>query len=517
MGGIYRPPAKVLALAGAAHVAAPSPGPAVSLPTTFAGVAIHMIGVKGNGMAALAEVLSARGATITGSDVAEHFQTSEMLDHLRVSPQVGFDQPLPAGTDLVVHSTAFQPDSTAQLRSALEAGLPVVSYPQALGALSRRAQTVSITGVHGKSTTTALCACLVDALGLPATVLAGTGMANFDGSGSLNRGERYFVAETCEYQRHFDWLSPDHAVVASVEWEHPDTYASADLVEEAFVAFLSGLGRGGSLIYCADDRGAVAVAKRVAAARDDVRLVPYGEAAEGPFAVRGVVAAAGETRFEIAAGAAVGASPFVLRVPACHNALNATAATAVAAILSEPSATASAHWWARVSSALLEFRGGRRRMEMVGEAAGVAVIDDYGHHPTEIRATLEGLRAFYPGRRLVVDFMSHTYSRTLALLDEFGAAFGEADLVILHRVFASARERDWLRERRQTPDQVAAALVAAVKGRHPACHYSESFPDAVTFLLDRLGPGDVLVTMGAGDNWQVGRGVLQRLDGGAAG
>ena len=491
--------------------------PAVpELPGGLSGRSVHMVGIKGNGMAALAEVLAARGATVTGSDVEEQFQTQQILDRLGVVPQVGFDGPVPEGTDLVVHSTAFQQDNAPQLVAAARAGVPVLTYPQALGSLSRQMPTVSVTGSHGKSTTTALCASLVDALGVPATVLAGTGMANLDGAASLNAGDASFVVETCEYHRHFEWISPSHAVVTSVEWEHPDTYSSLQEVVAAFASFLRGMAQTGHLIYCADDAGATTVAEQVAAARPDLRLVPYGEAAEGPFSLSGLAAAAGETRFRLAGGVAVGVEEIRLSVPAAHNALNAAAAVAVAAALHPPPAGDERRWWQTASRALAEFRGGRRRMELVGEAAGVTVIDDYGHHPTEIVSTLAGLRAFYPGRRLVVDFMSHTYTRTLALLDEFGAAFADADVVLLHPVFASAREQDWLRQRQQTPDEVAGQLMDAVSATHPAASYHPSCADAVSFLLGELREGDLLVTMGAGDNWQVGREVLRRLGGDSA-
>ena len=399
---------------------------------------IHLVGAKGTGMAALAEILAARGAVLSGSDVAETFQTQEILDRLGLQPTAGFAAAdLPPDLEWVIHSAAYDRHENPQLLAAAERGIPLSSYPEALGELSRTATSVAISGVHGKTTTTALCGLLVDALELPATVLTATGVPNFGGGSTLLRGSRYLVAETCEYRNHFAHFRARHLVITTVELEHVDAFPTHAAVAAAFTGLAHSLPPGGSLIYCADDRGAEEVALAVSERRPDLRLRPYGERADGPLRVSEVSLTAGATRFRLDCLH----DPVTLHVAGRHNVGNAAAAVAVAdALLAAEGRRLDAPAQAAVARALALYHGGKRRTEVIGEGGGVLVMDDYAHHPTELTATLAGLRAFYPERRIVVDFMSHTFSRTLALLDDFGTSFAAADEVVLHPVYASARE-----------------------------------------------------------------------------
>ena len=465
---------------------------------------IHLVGAKGTGMAALAEILADRGASLTGSDVAESFPTQEILDRLGLRPGVGFNAAdLPAGTDRVIHSAAYERADNPQLLAAAERGIPLSSYPEALGELSRSARSVAVAGVHGKTTTAALCGLLVDALRLPATVLTGAGVANFGGRATLIGGADYLIAETCEYRNHFANFEPSHAVVTSVELEHVDAFPTRAALVAAFVEFAASLPAGGTLIHSADDAGAAEVARLAAARRPDVRLQPYGETAAGPLRIGSLAEAAGATRMRLECLR----EPVTLRVPGRHNAGNAAAAVGVAGVLlGEQGRALDDAAQTAIAAALGRYRGGKRRAEIVGECRGILVVDDYAHHPTELTATLAGLRAFYPGRRIVADFMSHTYSRTAALLDDFATAFADADEVLLHPVYASARERS-----DTTPEQAGRALCDAVAAHHPRVRWSATVADAGAYLSATLRRGDLLVTMGAGDNWRVGRRVLRLL------
>ena len=208
---------------------------------------IHLVGAKGTGMAALAEILAARGASLTGSDVAETFPTQEILDRLQLRPGVGFAAAdLPADTDWVIHSAAYDRSDNPQLLAAAARGIPLSSYPEALGALSRAARSVAVAGVHGKTTTAALCGLLVEALHLPATVLTATGVANFGGRATLIGGADYLIAETCEYRNHFAWFQPSHAVITAVELEHVDAFPTHAALVAAFSDFAGALPDGGS-------------------------------------------------------------------------------------------------------------------------------------------------------------------------------------------------------------------------------------------------------------------------------
>ncbi len=478
-----------------------------SWPASLAGFRMHLVGIKGTGMAALAEILVRRGAVVSGSDGPEKFYTDVLLSRLGVPYRESFAAAnVEEGVRLVIHSPAYSREEHVELREALARGLPVLSYPEALGRLSASADSSGVAGTHGKTTTTALAGTLADALELPVTVLVGSEVAGFGGRSTLVRGERYLVAETCEYRRHFLNFRPRRLVVTSVEADHLDYFRDLQDVLDAFVSYVGLLPQGGTLIYAADQAGARAVAERSAGLRPDLRLVPYGESAAGPFGLSRVQSAQGRTSFRLAGLE----GEFFLPLPGRHMAWNAAAALALTGeLLAAEGRALGAAELAAARAALAGFRGTRRRSELVGEASGVLFLDDYGHHPTEILATLEGYKSFY-GRRLVVDFMPHTYSRTRALLPQFAECFAPADLVVLHRIYASARETAG------EPGQVRVdgrTLYREVAARHPAVLYYEEPAEAVEALAGKLRPGDLFVTMGAGDNWKVGRALLARLGG----
>jgi UDP-N-acetylmuramate--alanine ligase len=485
-----------------------NPLPASSAwPAALAGYRMHLVGIKGTGMAALAEILVSRGAVVSGSDGPEKFYTDALLTRLGVPYRESFSAAnVEQGVQLVVHSPAYSREEHVELREALARGLPVLSYPEALGRLSAAADSSGVAGTHGKTTTTALAGTLAQALELPVTVIVGSEVAGFGGRSTLVRGERYLVAETCEYRRHFLNYSPRRLVVTSVEADHLDYFRDLEDVLDAFVDYVLLLPPGGTLIYAADNAGARTVAERSGSRRPDLRLLPYGETAPGAFGLREVESARGRTSFRLAGLE----GRFALPLPGRHMAWNAAAALALAAELlaAEGRALGAAELEA-ARAALAGFRGTRRRSELVGEAGGVLFLDDYGHHPTEIRTTLEGYKSFY-GRRLVVDFMPHTYSRTRALLPQFAECFAPADLVILHRVYASARESA-AQEGGARVD--GRTLYREVASRHPAVLYYEEPLEAVEEVAGKLRTGDLFVTMGAGDNWKLGRALLARLGG----
>jgi UDP-N-acetylmuramate--alanine ligase len=337
-------------------------------------------------------------------------------------------------------------------------------------------------------------------LGLEGTVLAGSALPDVGGRATLVRGDSFFVAETCEYRRNFLSFSPRAILITSVEPDHLDYFADGADIERAFVEYACRLPDGGTLVYCADDPGAERVARIVERARPDVSLVAYGTSAEGPGRVEITARKAGALAFTI------GGLGVELHVPGDHNALNAAGAALVVRLVngwqSEPLSTATVD--SGIARAIAGFHGTRRRSEIVGEAGGVLVIDDYGHHPTEVAATLAGFRAFYPGRRIVLSFMSHTFSRTLALLDDFARALAGADVLILHDIYASAREAN--------PGGVDGEVLSVAAHRYSEhVHYVPGVLDAGPLVERILRPGDLFVTMGAGNNWQLGLYVLDRL------
>jgi UDP-N-acetylmuramate--alanine ligase len=463
---------------------------------------IHFTGIKGVGMTALAEILTARGAVITGSDTSEVFFTDAILKSVGIPVCEGFDaNNLPAGVELVVYSAAYSPDSNPELRAAADRGIPRLVYPEALGQLSRQFDSSGICGVHGKTTTAALAGALVREAGLPVTVLVGSEVPGFGHRSTYLGGDKYLVAETCEYKRHFLNFSPTRLILTSVEMDHQDYFRDLDDISDAFETYVLKLAPGGALIWCADDAGASAVAERARAKRGDLAFVPYGFTAQGAYRISGERTEAGTARFRL--GGFDG--EFILRLPGRHMIRNAAAALALAReIAAAEGRKDDAPILAAFRRGLAGFTGARRRSEIVGEAGGVLFMDDYAHHPTAIRTTLEGIKAFHPDRRLVVDFMSHTYSRTRALLDEFAASFGAADEVVLHKIYASAREKNDGRVSGRTLFERAAA-------RHKRVRYFEETADAFPYLSASLKKGDLFLTMGAGDNWKLGRDLYRHF------
>ncbi len=482
---------------------------------------IHLVGAKGTGMAALAEILAARGCRLSGSDVADTFYTDAILASLGVTLSVGFDPShLPRGTDVVIHSAAYSRTDNPELAAAAAAGIPVMNYPEALGLLSSTMKSVAIAGVHGKTTTTAMTGAVLSALGLDATILAGSAVSSFGGGSTLIRGTSYFVAETCEYRRHFLHFHPMWMVVTSIEPDHQDYYPAYEDILSAFIEFGMLLPPSGTFIYCADDPGASEAAAILRAKRPDIVFVPYGHSATGRWRLTDYQAGEGRATF----GLAGIPGRFELRVPGHHLALDAAAAAIVGFMLladaegrpAEASGapgseaaedglpglwTASGKTVAAVQKAIASFSGSKRRSEILGEAKAVLFMDDYGHHPTAIRETIKGIREFWPGRRLIVDFMSHTYSRTRSLFAEFSRCLDAADLVVLHKIYSSAREE-------AASDISGRSLFDAVAaGRKDVMYFDEPM-DAFADMKGMLRPGDLFLTMGAGDNWKLGAALL---------
>jgi UDP-N-acetylmuramate--alanine ligase len=471
------------------------------IPSSFRDLSIHLTGVKGTGMAALAEILHDEGARLSGSDVGERFFTDDLLARIGLVPTVGFSPDhVPTDASLLVYSSAYD-QTNPERAEASRRGLPQHSYTEMLGALSRTRRSLAISGVHGKTSTTAMVGTLIAGLDLPATVVVGSAVPSFGGSATLRRGTEYLVAETCEYRRHFLDFSPDVLVVTSVEADHLDYYRDYDDVLDAFVAFARRLPQDGVLVYCADDPGATAVATKVEAERPGVRRIPYGFSVTGPGRIGTPRLADGRQEFEIELPS--GSETFELAVPGRHMVANAAAAVMALSALVEDGGDPGrvSPTWRR---SLAAFAGTSRRSEILGEFRGILVVDDYAHHPTAIRTTLAGFREFWPGRRIVVDFMSHTYSRTMALLDEFADAFGDADVLFLNDIYASARES-------RVSGFDGARFAETVRGRHGDVRFVPDFSGAADRIMDELRRGDIFVTMGAGDNFRISRDVADRL------
>jgi UDP-N-acetylmuramate--alanine ligase len=473
------------------------------------GSRVYFIGIKGTGMCALAELMHNLGVEVSGSDRDEVFYTDSILQELGIPYFESFQEEHVNKTfDLVVYSAAYSFDTNPEMAEARRLGLPILKYPDALGHYSRNFDSTGIAGVHGKTTTTAMAGSLIRAAGLPAQILAGSAVTGFNGRSTLVMGNKYFVAETCEYRRHFLSFCPRRIILTAVETDHQDYYPTYESIRDAFLEYCRLLPAGGELIYCADDPGAAGVVSILEKEGRGITPVPYGFDAPGDFRILSY--RVGGERASLRISGFPG--ELKLRIPGRHEALNAAAALALtSSLLRREFGDGDSGGWTRerrenVRKELEEFRGSKRRSEILGEEGGILFIDDYGHHPTAIAATLDGLKSFYPERRLVLSFMSHTYTRTASLLDEFAASFEKADIVILHKIYASARE-DY------RGGVTGRTLFEKTKALRNNTFYTGEPLEAEGMLKNLLRAGDVFVTMGAGDNWKLGRSLYDYYKG----
>jgi UDP-N-acetylmuramate--alanine ligase len=463
------------------------------------GSLVYFVGIKGTGVCALAELMHNAGMKICGSDTSEIFYTDKILKELNIPYYENFDAShINDKIDILIHSAAYNADSNPELARALELNIPVMKYTEALGAWSAKFDSAGICGVHGKTTTTAMCGVCARAAGLPAQILTGSAALDFGGRSTLNLGDKYFIAETCEYQKHFLSFHPKRIILTSVESDHQDFFKDYESIRDAFVEYCRLLPQGGQLIYCADDPGAAEVARIIEKEQRGVELVPYGFTACGDYKITSFNMENERTVFSLVSFP----DAFKLRIPGRHEALNATAAIAITLSLAKQEfgegKVFNKEKIQSVKDALENFKSTKRRSEIIGEADGIIFMDDYAHHPTAIKTTLAGIKSFYPRRRLVVSFMSHTYTRTSALFEEFASAFNDADILFLHKIYASARESyDGSVSGRTLYEKTAAV-------REKETFYADEPDEAFSPLCGILRSTDFFITLGAGNNWTLG-------------
>jgi len=436
-------------------------------------------------MSALAELFQRRGARVTGCDASD--EGVEDLRRLGIDVAHGHDPAHVAGARAVVVTSAVNKDH-AELARAHALGLPVIRRAEALGEATSGdgRQLVAVAGTHGKSTTTAMVADALAAARLDPTALVGARVAKWNGN-LRGGGDRLYVAEADEYDRSFLALSPTVAVVTNVEADHLDVYADLGDIRRTFAQFVRGARH---IVLCADDPGATSLLTPASS-----EVIRYGmQSPDARLKARDVQSAPTGTSFAVEFdGDRLGVVR--LRVPGAHNVLNALAAIGAGLALDAP--------FDGLAAGLAEFAGTARRFEHLGDAGGVTVIDDYAHHPTEIHATLGAARASFPGRRLVVAFQPHLFSRTRDFASEFAGALSSSDAVFLTEIYAA---------REQPIAGVTADLIAKAFGNERAKLAWRGDRSALAdALAARVERGDVVITMGAGDITKTGPELLARL------
>jgi UDP-N-acetylmuramate--alanine ligase len=489
-------------------------------------------------MCALAELLHGGGANVSGSDTGDVFYTDAILKELGIPYYESFDAAhIPPDAALVIHSAAYSAETNIEVREAEQRGLRLLKYTDALGEYSALFDSTGIAGVHGKTTTTALAGTLLRVAKLPVQVLAGSAVStfippqavpealsalplvregrfvpleSFIGRSTLSLGSgktKYFVGETCEYRKHFLSFHPTSIILTSIESDHQDFFPTYESIRDAFLEYIRLLPEGGSLIYCADDAGTREAAELIKNERGDIHYTEYGRTAQGDYRITSLSVENERSLWTLAGFR----QTWTLRAPGAHNVLNASAALALFFLLVRKErgsldAETVDSLALECARALEEFRGSKRRAEIVGEAGGILFMDDYAHHPSAIKTTLAGIKQFYPRRRLIVSFMPHTYTRTAAMLEEFASAFSDADILILHKIYPSARESYSGGVNGQT-------LFERAREQHEKVFYFEEPLSAAAYLKENLREGDIFLTMGAGDNWKLGKKLFEMTQG----
>jgi UDP-N-acetylmuramate--alanine ligase len=438
---------------------------------------VHFMGIGGAGMSPLADMLMLSGVRVTGCD-AHPNPGSRLLAERGAVVVEGHDPSHVEGASALVMTAAIPADHP-EILAARARGIPVLKRAEALGAIVNHGTVVGIAGTHGKTTTTTLTTAVLAAAGLNPTGFVGAHVPAW--GGNLRRGgDQLYVVEADEYDRSFHQLRPAIAVVTTLEADHLDIYGSLEAVEEAFRIFVDSVPADGLIAGCADDHGAARLVATLPGGAE--RVLTYGVNAGSMLRAEEVRMSPAETTFTVTErGERLGTAR--LRAPGLHNVRNALAAVAVGRRLGAS--------WSDIAEGIASYSGVDRRFEHVGEAGGVLFVDDYAHHPTEVVATLRAAREAHPGRRLVLAFQPHLYSRTRDFAGEFGQALAAADVVFLTDVYA-AREKPI--------EGVTGMLIAEpARGAGADVRYVADRADVVGAVAAELREGDLCITMGAGN------------------
>jgi UDP-N-acetylmuramate--alanine ligase len=465
---------------------------------------IHFIGIGGTGLSAIAMVLLERGFMVSGSD--QH--PSNRLQRLQEKGAkviIGHDEKNIIGADLIVRSSAV-PDDNPEIQAALREGMPVLKRVNYLSQLIADQRSIAIAGTHGKTTTTAMLAWALSSLGFDPSYVIGGDSKNLGKNAHAGNGD-YFVIEADEYDRMFHGLNPFLAVVTNIEHDHPDCYGTKEELLEAFWIFVDQILPNGILLVCGEDQGVQDLLGAVA--REDIRIFTYGKNPEFDFYVSDIeINQYSGFTFQFHDSLSALEKTVDLMIPGEQNVLNACAVLAVTALLEISLQDAA--------KALKNYKGTERRFEIVGVVNGITFIDDYAHHPTEIKATLAAARSIYKDHRIWVVWQPHTYSRIQILFDQFLEVFSDANFLLITDIYAA---RESAPEDGFSSKDLVESIKAQVDVRYPDTRYIPDVSDlskdfqSLTMLLEKeLKPNDVLVVLSAGDANQIIPDLMSRFD-----
>ncbi|MDR1759806.1 MAG: UDP-N-acetylmuramate--L-alanine ligase [Fibrobacter sp.] len=449
---------------------------------------LHMVGIGGAGMSGIAEVLHENGFWVTGSDTGDG-PVIRYLRGLGIRVDSTHEAKNVEGADLLVYSSAVHMDNP-EIVEAKTKRIPVIRRAEMLGELMRLKYTLAVAGTHGKTTTTSMVGEIWEAAEEDPTVIVG-GIVKGKGSGAKVGRGRYLVAESDEFDRSFLSMMPSSAIITNIDTDHLDTYGNLDEIKNAFVEFANKVPFYGQVIVCIDDLNIQSILSRL---RKPV--VTYGFSPQAMYRIENFRAhAGGGSVFEVLKNEK-SLGEFTLRIPGKHNALNATAAIALS--MEENISLAI------IRSALANFSGVKRRLELVGNVRGISVYDDYAHHPTEAAATLQGLRDTFPGKRVIVVFQPHLFTRTRDQYEAFGAAFLNCDIFLGCDIYPAREE--------PIPGITGDLIVKNAQERgHRDARFIGAKENAIPILKKELKEGDVVVLMGAGNISNLGKPLTEAL------
>ncbi|HMB90514.1 MAG TPA: UDP-N-acetylmuramate--L-alanine ligase [Rhodothermales bacterium] len=451
---------------------------------------VHMVGIGGIGMSSIAEVLLNRGYQISGSDLKKS-EVTDRLESLGAVVHEGHAAENVTDADVVVYSSAVKPGENPETQEAERRRIPLIPRSVMLGELMRMKFGIGVAGTHGKTTTTSMAGLIVSEGGFDPTIIVGGKVAVF-GSNAVSGEGDIIIIEADEYDRTFLRLTPSLAVITNIEEDHLDIYEDLDDIKGAFIQFANSVPFFGAAIVCLDDQVVQEIVADI-----ERRIITYGTSRQAQIRAEDIEQEGMVTRFTVMEDDEP-LGTLELSAPGLHNIRNALASVAVGLELDIE--------FENIKAGLARFTGVQRRFQKIGEAGGILVIDDYAHHPTEIVATLQAASTGFADRRIVAVFQPHLYSRTLDFLDEFARSFFNADVLVLTDVYGA---------REQPVAEVDGKLVAdlTIRRGHRNVHHVPEKENLPAYLAEITQPGDVVVTLGAGDIWKYGKQFLEQLEG----
>ena len=447
----------------------------------------YIIGIKGSGVVAIVEIFKSLGVEITGSDTNEKFFTDEVLQKLGVKYFEDFSQDnIPVDTDLIIYSTAYNAENNIEFKSAKEKGILMLSYPEVLAMLFNQKYGIAVAGTHGKTTTSAILASVLRACEIDPMAVIGSRVNKWKSNALIGKGS-HFVIEADEFQNKLKLYQPKAAIITSLDFDHPDSFKDFSEYKKAFSDFVEKIFKAGFAVICGDDANVLDIAKNATC-----EILKYGFLEDNDLRIQNYelqVADNGEKfqKFNLIYKTK-DLGRFQIQLVGKHNVLNVAAVVAVCLKLDLD--------LEKVRIALKDFQGISRRFEFIGKRNGAILIDDYGHHPEEIKVTLKGAREIYPEKKIIAVFHPHSYSRTEALLEDFAQSFDYVDQVLVLDIYGSARE--------YSGSVNSNDLVKLInKYSHEKAEYIPKISEVVNFLQDKIGENDVVICIGAGNGREV--------------